>query len=262
MAQYNPYAPPQAPPPEEAVRPRAVWAGVPQPWSPGDVLGLAWKGFTNTWRAVFFAQLLALAIQYTPDLLRGAANGAGLVAEGSPADSAWSVINTIGGLGITAFLNAGLTKIYVTAARGQSPALADLFGGGRRSLAMLGMSILYGIVVGVGVLAFIVPGIVLAIGLQIADLFVVDAELGPVAALRASWQVMRGHKVQMFVFNLLSMLVVIAGALACGIGIVAALAVVRIAEAVIYLRVSGRAEPAAAPPARDEGEPPLPLPMV
>jgi uncharacterized membrane protein len=239
------------------VRRRAVWAGVPREWSTGDVLGVAWNGFKANWGVVFFAQLLAVAIQYAPDLLRGLANGAGLIVAGSTEDNLLSAANTVLGLALTAFLNAGLLTIYLKVARGQAAALGDVVGGARRFLPMLAMSILYNIAIVLGLLLLVVPGIVLAVGLQLADVFVVDAELGAVDALRASWEVTKGHKVQLFVFNIVCGFAILGGLLACGVGVIAALAITRIAEVIVYLRISGRADP----PPVDAGAPPPPLPM-
>jgi hypothetical protein len=242
---YNPYAAPQESAPEAGPA-RTYWAGVPQAWSVGDVLGAAWTAFQAAWAPIFFAELLALFFQYIPDLLRGAANGADLVAEGSSGDTGWSAANTILGLFITAFLQVGLTRVHLKAARGERPEIGDLFRGGSRFRAMLGMNILANIGIAFGILLFIVPGIVFAIGLQLADLFIVDAEMGPVAAMGASWNVTKGHRLPLFGFDLLAVLLMATGALACGIGAIVALSVVRIAEAIIYLRITGRA-PAAQP---------------
>jgi hypothetical protein len=258
MAEYNPYAAPKAPIPAPAAPVHTVFAGVPQPWSTGDVLGIAWSGFKASWTSVFFAQFLAIAIQYVPDLLRGAALGAGLLARGSTEDAAWNAVSSILGIVITGFLNAGLAKIYLKVARGEMATFADLFGGGRRTLAMIGMALAYGIAVGVGFLFFIVPGVIFAIGFQLADFFIVDAHLGAIRSLRASWQVTKGHKAHIFVFNLVSAAVLVAGVFACGVGLFAALAIVRIAEAVIYLRISGRAAPTSPAPM----DAPVPMPIA
>ena len=248
MPEYNPYAAPQAvdPPPPAG---RSIWGGVPQAWSLGDVVEVAWQSTKRAWRPILFAQVIALAFQYLPDLARGAAVGLQIIGEGSEADVAWNGVNTILGVLITAFFQAGLARVHLAAARGEVPELADVLRGGPRFLSMLGMSLLYNIAIALGLVLLVVPGIVAWIGFQFADLYIVDCGMGAITAMGASWNVTKGHRMALLTFNVAGVVIMLLGLLACGVGAIVALAVVRIAEAVIYLRISGRAAPPPGAPA-------------
>jgi uncharacterized membrane protein len=59
-------------------------------------------------------------------------------------------------------------------------------------------------------------------------------------ALRESWEVMRGNKLQMFLLALVSTLVCFAGLCACYVGLFVVLPAIVIAYAEVYRRVTGR----------------------
>jgi uncharacterized membrane protein len=55
----------------------------------------------------------------------------------------------------------------------------------------------------VGFIFFIIPGFILSLGLsQAMYLLADDDELGPVEALKESWEMMKGHKTDYFVLGL------------------------------------------------------------
>ncbi len=66
----------------------------------------------------------------------------------------------------------------------------------------VGVTILGGLAVMVGLILFIVPGIIIAIAFSFAGLLVVDRGLGPVAALKESVRLTKGHRLQLFVLGL------------------------------------------------------------
>ena len=57
------------------------------------------------------------------------------------------------------------------------------------------------------------------LGLSMFTFLIVDQGLPGIDALKKSWEMTKGHKVNLFVFGLLGLLVIIAGALACGVGV-------------------------------------------
>jgi hypothetical protein len=215
--------------------------------------------------------MLGLFVQYLPDLTHYVATSVGLVEEDNGL-SVWGLADTVTGFLLTAFVQAGMTRIYVkvarseeisisdmlppgpyrfgsitqehaNAARAEEPSISDVLSGGRYFLPILGLTLLSNVAIGLGIVALIVPGIVIALGFQLANFFVVDAEMGPVASMTASWHVTKGHRLALFGFNIAAVLLVLVGALALGVGAIVAISVTGIAEAIIYLRISGRAGP-------------------
>ena len=69
-------------------------------------------------------------------------------------------------------------------------------------LNILGVSVIEYLVISVGFILFIIPGIILALGLTMSSLIVIDTDLGPVESIKKSWEMMKGYKWNYFVFIL------------------------------------------------------------
>ena len=65
------------------------------------------------------------------------------------------------------------------------------------------MGIVMEIVVSIGFVLLIVPGIILSLGLTMAPLILNDnPEMSGIDAIKASWNLMKGHKMDLFVINI------------------------------------------------------------
>jgi hypothetical protein len=103
-----------------------------------------------------------------------------------------------------------------------------------------------GIVVVIGFVLLIVPGVIAMLGLYLTQFYVVEANMGPIEAMKASWESTKGQKGDIFVLILLSFFVILGGILAFCVGIFVAIPVIWVAMAIAYLRISGRGAPAMA----------------
>jgi uncharacterized membrane protein len=68
-------------------------------------------------------------------------------------------------------------------------------------------------------LALIVPGIIIAMGLAFVPYLVVERGLGPVEALKESWRLTKGHKMQIFLLVLALVGINILGLMALVVGV-------------------------------------------
>lgn len=238
---YNPYAAPQNP--DDRSSPGAGPDGQPQPWDIGDVLSCGWNALTNHWPVLVFGPFVAGMIASIPSFVPVVLLASGAVRPNSSEYwTAYGICTTLGLIANT-FFQVGMTKMYVTAARGQTPEFGDIFSGGSRFIPMLLATVLVLFAVLFGYIFLIVPGIILGVGFSLTHFYVVDAELGPIDAISASWRATDGHKLQIFLFGLVAFCVLILGFLACCVGFYAAMPVVMVALATIYTRVSGRMGP-------------------
>jgi uncharacterized membrane protein len=143
------------------------------------------------------------------------------------------------------YLAGGFVTLALKAARGQPTGFGDLFSGGRYFGRFLVMGILYGILVFIGSLLCIIPGYILQYGLSLAAFLIVDQDQSGVDSLKRSWEMTKGHKVSIFIFNLIGIAVMIAGELACLIGVLlVSVPMFLIGNAYIYLRIKGENPPA------------------
>lgn len=119
-------------------------------------------------------------------------------------------------------------------------------------------SIITGLIVIGGLILLIVPGIYLAIRLSQFPYFIIDKKLGAIEAIKGSWNATAGNVMNLFVFGLLCILVVIAGAIALLVGLLVAFPVVSVAAIYVYKMLSQQsaAQPAPAASAAAEVIPP------
>jgi uncharacterized membrane protein len=156
-------------------------------------------------------------------------------------------IASIGGvvsLLVSAFMMGGLITTALKAARGQPTSFGDPFSGGRYFGQNLVAAIVVSIVVAIGMLLCLVPGIIVALGTCLYGMLIVDQHLPGVDAIKRSWEITKGHKLNIFIFGLLGFCVFAAGALACGIGaILVSVPMGYVAFASVYLRLKGETLP-------------------
>jgi len=239
----NPYAPPTSEEREPERGPRGVFAGKPRDWSIGDVFAAAYRRVrAHSWQLGFVTlatlgipQLALLAPRIFLDVdANGVAKSGGLAA------FAVMMGAQLASWGLTGYLTAGATKIWLDVARGKDPSTSDLFAGFSRAPAMLATIVLQALATALGFVCLIVPGFVLIGSLGFAQYFVVDAKMGPIRSLRASWQIADGSRLRLIGFWMVGVLVLGLGALACGLGVLVAYPIAYVAQAMVYLRLSGR----------------------
>jgi uncharacterized membrane protein len=238
----NPYAPPR----DFGILPVPPVApgGGPLPWEVGEVVSYGWQVFKGQWPVLtldaFLPSLAAGVPAYIPVVLQLT----GVVEENSVEYWIIYAFSQFVTMMIAWFFQVGTIRIYVAAARGQQAELGTLFSGLDRFFSLLAMSIVSLLISWIGLLLLIVPGIILMLGFALGQMFCVDARMGPIESLRASWDTMRGNKAKMFVFALASMGIVIAGLAACCVGMYPAMALAWVSFCTIYLRLTGRSAPA------------------
>jgi uncharacterized membrane protein len=145
---------------------------------------------------------------------------------------------------VGAYMAGGFITLALKAARGQPTAFGDLFSGGRYLGRFLVAGIVGGIAVSIGLVLCLVPGYIVAYGLSLAGFLMVDQDLSGVDALKRSWELTKGHKVNIFIFHLIGIAVAIAGELACLIGLyLVSLPMTLIGATYMYLRIKGENPP-------------------
>lgn len=135
---------------------------------------------------------------------------------------------------VQTYLGLGMIRILLNIVRGEEASFGDFKSSGGVFLSALGATILATLGASVGVGLCIVPGVIVGLGLWFNQYVVVDQQLGAIDALKESWRLTEGNKVQLFLFALTSSLLMLAGLLACGVGIFVAAPVIGLATATVY----------------------------
>lgn len=103
------------------------------------------------------------------------------------------------------------------------------------------VDLLFAIIVGVGLVLLIVPGIYFAARLCLAPIYAIDnPEVGIIDALKRSWAATEGHVLELIGLGIVAFFIGILGVLACCVGIFVAIPVGWIATALIYLVLSSQ----------------------
>jgi len=159
---------------------------------------------------------------------------------------------------VQTFFAAGFIKQSLAAARGEQVSFGDLFSGGASFLPLLLLGALAWVakllgpmgmigphIFGGGLtfvlvqLMLIPPAIYISLALSQASYFVVDQKMNPIDAIKASFSATKGQKVQIFLFWVLAFLLIIAGFIACCVGLLVAIPIMEVGAALIYVRLTG-----------------------
>jgi uncharacterized membrane protein len=93
---------------------------------------------------------------------------------------------------------------------------------------------LVGLFVSLGFLLLIIPGIIIGIRLSFVNYLVLDEGMEAMEAVRASWEMTKGHAGTIFIMGLLSIPIHIAGLLVFIVGVVVSGLLVSVAFALLY----------------------------
>ncbi len=137
-------------------------------------------------------------------------------------------------------LETGLTIFFLRIARGQEADLGDIFRGVRCFGHICGSNILTQLGVSIGMLFFLVPGVIVALMLSQHKFLVIDRKLGILDSLTVSSRLTYGNKLNLLVLWAAASLIYLAGALACFVGLLVALPLVHLMMTVAYLTLSGQ----------------------
>lgn len=117
---------------------------------------------------------------------------------------------------------------------GKSIQFDDLFDIDKRWVYFAFLGVIKTILIMLGFVCFIIPGIYLAIRWMFAELFVIDKGMRPLEALKASSELTEGYRWKLFLFGIASMLLVFVSLFAFIVGALIASIVVQFAAIRIY----------------------------
>ncbi len=132
----------------------------------------------------------------------------------------------------------GVIKISLLLAKGEKPEYKELYSNFQCFWNYVGTYILYMLLVGVGFIFFILPGIYLLIKYAFVLYVVIDKNVGPFEAFRIAGELTKGHWWDVFGLALISIGILILGVIAAFIGLLWAYPVVLIASAIFYNQLS------------------------
>jgi len=120
----------------------------------------------------------------------------------------------------------------------EKPIFSDLFSCFSLFFKYIAGTILYLLIMIGGLCLLVVPGIIWMIKFQFFGYLIIDKNLGPIEALKKSYEITRGVKWDLFLFHVIMMALVFLGALCLLVGLFAAIPMALVAYTYVYRKLS------------------------
>jgi len=131
-------------------------------------------------------------------------------------------------------MTIGYVKTSLLLIDGKDFGISDLRPSSREMYRVFIAGSLYLIMVGIGLLLLIVPGIILAIKYYPFVWLIIEHDMDPIESLQRSAEITRGYKGDLFLFFFECTIVLLIGMLFCLIGLIAAFPTVLVATSYVY----------------------------
>jgi uncharacterized membrane protein len=246
----NPYAAPQS----AWVEPvhTSAFAEIIPGSDPLDAVACVKRGFDLTKRkfgeillvgVVYFALLMGLSL--VMGIVQGIVGATGQSGGFQPSSNGATpvpsgaamivvVISQIVNQLFSMFLGLGLTRVGLNFVSGKPVEVGMLFTQGDKLLRVIGASIIFFFAAGIGLILLIVPGVYIMLRYGQYMTAIVDRNMGIMESFSYSSTLTTNNRLNIFVLWLLSIPVIIAGMLACGVGLIFAGPVVWLAFMAAY----------------------------
>jgi len=198
----------------------------------GPAFSWGWKKFTENFGIIVLGALFLLVVGFVLQIIARAIGGADFDTGFIFTQLVFNVITFV----VSAFLQAGIIRGSLQIANGQKPTLGTMFTGEHLGQLLLA-GLLVGILVAVGFVLLIIPGLIALFYTQFTYWFIVERGTTAVDAIKASAGLINQHVGTMIGFFFASLLAYIVGAILCGVGLLVAIPVVILAQAHMYRRL-------------------------
>jgi hypothetical protein len=199
--------------------------------------GNGWRQFWRHFLPLFLIGLIFLVISVvisTPQFMAQFSTGPASTSFGVFA-ALWGLVSAAFGIFISGPLGYGQYFAYLKASRGESVEIQDLFAAFKNYWSAVGAYLLVAIIVGVGFVFVIVPGIYLACKLAFVPFLVVDKKMKVGKAFGESWRMASGGRAwKVFLLGLLAIPIFIVGFICLGVGAIISYMWVMAAFASLY----------------------------
>jgi uncharacterized membrane protein len=135
-------------------------------------------------------------------------------------------------------IDYGSAFVFLKAVRNEPFEVKDMFLSFENYLNVVLAKLLVSVIIALGLFLLIVPGIIFACKLAFVKYLVLDRKMDPVEAVKTSWDMTRGHAVEIFLLGLLAIPLGIAGMICMLVGVIPAVIWIRSAFASMYYAVS------------------------
>jgi hypothetical protein len=201
-----------------------------------DFLPEAGRSYSIGWKViwVYFVELLVVGIVYA--VLTGPTS----VFRWNADQFEWFLIplaffGMIYGLFVAGPISYGANWVFLKAVRGERIEIVDIFAVFKRNYwNAVVANIVVAVIVIIGIIMLIIPGIIFACRLAFVPYLVVDRQMDVMDALRVSWDMTRGYGWQIFFIGFLAFFIVILGLIFLFVGVFISIMWISAAFAAMY----------------------------
>jgi len=189
----------------------------------------AWADYKKTWKLFILIGIIFMLVGLASNLAIGIDPYTGLP-QGSP-------IIGILGWALQMFLGLGFIRFLLHIVDGKKYELEDIFKGPQSVMHLVSfavVTVLYGSIVGLGTLLFVVPGLIALVGLTFAQYIVAEQKAGIFESFQHSWSMTEGSRWKIFWLMIVIVLFNILGVLALGVGLLITIPVTYLISAHLY----------------------------
>jgi uncharacterized membrane protein len=214
------------------------------------VLWSSWQIFLKNIGPCILATLVAGAIGFAAVFVTNAAlGGAGRMdlahRHGGGPQFHWFLFGSqplasLANLFVSSLLTAGLAVFFLKIARGQPAEIVDVLSGWRWALHAFLAHLACSIIISLGLIFCIVPGVLATLVLSQTMFLVVDRNASAISALEMSHALTSGNKLNLFLLWLIVIGLSVASLITCGLGLIFAIPWFGVLWAVTYLKLSGQ----------------------
>jgi uncharacterized membrane protein len=237
LPSYGSVPPPEGAPPPPPPPPPSAPGGSAEGFSAPDAIGWGWRKFTQNVGPILLAVLTFVVVEIVVGIIGGLVGGGGspFAMSGSSMDFSFAglIVNLIS-TAISIVLSAGFARAALDVVDGRE---FDFFGAfGRLNLVnVIVASVIVSVLVTIGFILLVIPGLVALFLTYFTTLYVVDDDAeSPVKAITDSVKLISSRVGDSLVLALLNILVIIAGVIALVVGLAVAYPVTVLASAYAY----------------------------
>jgi uncharacterized membrane protein len=132
----------------------------------------------------------------------------------------------------------GYLKNCFQALDGEEPQFSSYGQVSRKLLSYLAAYFVYTIVISVGFVLLLIPGIYLSLRLQFFFASMVDENTGIIESFKRSWEITKGHAMSLFVVILIMILISFIGQIALFVGIFVAIPLITLMYGAVFRRLT------------------------
>ncbi len=212
----------------------------------GDVISTSWEIFKVDFGIVIGGMVLSGFLMQIFAQVQNVFNIIGQMVTNQGDETTGSILIILGfcwiplSFCVQSFLQLGQARLLLNVARGDQAQISDLFTGGRYFWRMLGATLLFSIMVGLGTLACIIPGIILAMMFYSYVYALVDENPPGIECLSRARAAAKDNLGALLVLLLATIGINILGVLMLCVGLLATFPLTSLMFAVAYCKMTGQ----------------------